>query len=119
MNTIATKLLIVYLLVLGACAKDSPPNLAERYVLSQEEDAKCARYYEGVGLYDAYSVLCRLPNKAFVYCTMTTDKGPQCVGIGGQEPPRNPSTKTTEPPKASPPAKSDGSGGADGAGSVQ
>lgn len=116
------KILTVLLaLVLFACAHPAPPqkpvgpppNLALAFVHKVDADIPCETYYTDVGEHHAHSVVCKLPSKQLVYCTISDETWPLCKPIDGSDqkpapqqgpgqPP--PTPKPIEPPPPVPPS---------------
>jgi hypothetical protein len=100
--------LLIVVNVFVACSRAEPPpaNLATRFVLAVESDAKCTDYYTDLGEQHTHSAVCRTPAKAVIYCTVAVDKGPACQPLTGDAAPAPSSASSASrsgPEPAAPP----------------
>lgn len=102
------KLIVILALKVVGCAHPAPPqkpaaprvNLALAFVHKVDADIPCEAYYTDVGEHHAHSVVCKLPSKQLVYCTISDETWPLCKPIDGSD--AKPAPRGPEPP---PPAK--------------
>ena len=116
-------LTVLFALVLFACTRPVPPanpaapkvNLALAFVHKVDADVPCDPFFTDVGAHHVHSVVCKLPTKQIVYCTVSDESWPSCKAIDGSdakpargpEPP--PPAKPIEPPPApAPPVRAKG-----------
>lgn len=92
----------------------APQNLAVLLVTSTiDTDAKCTPYFTDAGDAHVHSAECRMPNKARVYCTISTTASPKCETIvdapkppgaaEAQKPAPAPAPTPSSPPAEAPP----------------
>lgn len=96
---------LALILLIGCSASKpapAPRNLAAEIVLAVEPDAKCDPLYNGEGPTLTYSARCKLPSKAVIYATVSTDKGPgiQQLNSAPAPQPEAPVVPPPSPPEA-------------------
>lgn len=105
-------LALILAFVLFACTTTPAPqkpaptlNLAAAFVHKVDADVPCDEYYTDVGAHHVHSVVCKLPNKVLVYCTITDDTWPTCKPIDGSDakPARGPEPPPPTPKPVDPP----------------